>query len=523
MAFASPSLSRVGSLIRVSGFLCLLGLTSPSEAQNRAASASLAVTDVRHWSLGEVTRIAIETDAEFTYVSDRLQNPDRFFVDIRGARVRVPGARRGISTIPVGDGLIKQIRIGENTTSVTRVVLDLSGPAEITSSQLANPHRLMIEVRRAGQGPVPLQAQTAPEPAASVPAAPSVPAPAAQAPAKPPAVGLPLAPDPIPPPGSEAARRAAARAKQTSAVRPAPAPVKAQPEAKQSAPLPQQPAQTVAQKDDPPPGPAPTPEPPAARAAIPEGGVPQPAKRGSRSLTRALGLKLGKVVLDPGHGGHDTGTIGASGLMEKELVLDIAKRLGTLIEERLGSEVVYTRTEDVFLSLDDRTRLANDSKADLFLSIHANSSPVRAVSGAETYYLNLTASKADLEVAARENAGHMKSIHELQDVLRQIATTEKREESREFATRVQQALHAACSEGNARARNRGVKPGPFMVLRGAKMPSVLTEVGFVSNPREENLLKRPEYRQKIAEALFEGVAQYASTLSHFAVAQRGEP
>ena len=134
----------------------------------------------------------------------------------------------------------------------------------------------------------------------------------------------------------------------------------------------------------------------------------EPAKRntnGERSLTRVLGLKLGRVVIDPGHGGKDVGTHGPSGLYEKDVVLDVARRLGALIEDRLGSEVIYTRSDDTFIPLEARTRIANDRKADLFLSIHANSSPLRTAAGVEMYYLNFTTSKAALDVAARENAG----------------------------------------------------------------------------------------------------------------------
>jgi N-acetylmuramoyl-L-alanine amidase len=256
-----------------------------------------------------------------------------------------------------------------------------------------------------------------------------------------------------------------------------------------------------------------------------EPAAPKPARAipgGGRTLTRTLGLKLGRVVLDPGHGGNDHGTTGPSGLKEKELVLDIATRLGTLLEEGLGSEVIYTRQEDVFLALEERTALANRRKADLFLSIHANSSPLKSVSGSETYYLNFTTSKVDLEVAARENASSSRSIFELRELIQKIALKEKLDESREFAARVQRSMHSVWVRNGA-TRNRGVKKAPFVVLIGASMPSVLAEVGFVSNPRDEAYLKKPENRQKIAEGLYRGIEQYARTLSHFDVAQRGAP
>jgi N-acetylmuramoyl-L-alanine amidase len=251
--------------------------------------------------------------------------------------------------------------------------------------------------------------------------------------------------------------------------------------------------------------------------------TPFPAKRnstGDRSLTRALGLKLGRVVIDAGHGGRDHGTTGPNGLMEKELVLDVAKKLGALIEERLGSEVFYTRADDTQVPLEERGVIANTRKADLFLSIHANSSPLKTAAGVETYYLSFTTSKSALEVAARENASSTKSIHDLGDLLKKIALKDKVDESREFASRVQNSVFAVSTKNNSTARNRGVKKAPFVVLIGANMPAVLVEIGFLSNPADEALLKRGDHRQKIAEALYKGIANYAGTLSHFEVAKR---
>ena len=237
---------------------------------------------------------------------------------------------------------------------------------------------------------------------------------------------------------------------------------------------------------------------------------------------RALGLKLERVVIDPGHGGQDTGTIGPAGLMEKDLVLDVARRLGSLIEQRLGAEVVYTRTGDASVSLEDRTALANDKKADLFLSIHANSG-VASATGSETYYLNFTTSKTAMDVAARENASSQRSIHELQGLIEKIALKDKVDESREFASKVQTALFKELARTDPASRDRGVRRAPFVVLIGAAMPSVLSEIAFLSNRQEERLLKREDYRQRIAEGLFKGVSQYASSLSRFQVAEKKSP
>ena len=237
-------------------------------------------------------------------------------------------------------------------------------------------------------------------------------------------------------------------------------------------------------------------------------------------MIRALGLKVGRIVLDPGHGGHDTGSVGPAGLREKDLVLDVAQRLGRLIEERMGSEVIFTRSDDTFVPLEQRTEIANEAKADLFLSIHANSSPLRSAAGVETYYLNFTTSRSALDLAARENSGSRMTVYELQGLLQKIALKDKAEESREFASRVQTALYNLSAKTDARSKDRGVKKAPFVVLIGASMPSVLAEIGFVSNAHDESFMRREEYRQRTAEALYKGISSYANTLSHFQVAQR---
>ena len=236
-------------------------------------------------------------------------------------------------------------------------------------------------------------------------------------------------------------------------------------------------------------------------------------------MSRILGLKLGRVVIDPGHGGNDAGTSGPDGLREKDVVLDVAKRLGVLLQERLGSDVVFTRDTDTFVPLSRRTSIANEKKADLFLSIHVNSSPISSVAGVETYYLNFSTSKSSLDTAMRENAGADRGLGELQDLLKKIAQKDKADESHEFASRVQASLTGLSPKAVRAARDRGVKRAPFVVLIGASMPSVLAEVGFISNPQDETQMSRPEYRQRIAEALYKGVASYANSLSHFQVAQ----
>jgi len=246
----------------------------------------------------------------------------------------------------------------------------------------------------------------------------------------------------------------------------------------------------------------------------------KPTATGDRSLIRALGLKIGKIVIDPGHGGHDTGTIGPRGLEEKDLVLDVGHRLGKLLDTRLGADVVFTRKDDTFVPLETRTAIANQEQADLFVSIHANSSDDPDARGVETYYLNFTSSRDALEVAARENAVSEKSIHELQDLVKKIALKDKIEESHEFAADVQRSLHSGLAAKSPGIRDRGVRKAPFIVLIGANMPSILAEISFVSNPGDERRLRTAEYRQRIAESLYRGIAKYVSGLSGVKVASK---
>jgi N-acetylmuramoyl-L-alanine amidase len=243
-----------------------------------------------------------------------------------------------------------------------------------------------------------------------------------------------------------------------------------------------------------------------ARAAV-------PTADGETSLVRALGLKIGRIVIDPGHGGHDSGTLGADGVEEKDVVLDVALRLGKLLSERLGAQIIYTRSDDTFIPLETRTAIANKAQADLFLSIHANSSPDASARGVETYYLNFTSSPDALETAARENAVSDQSIHQLSDLVKKIALKDKIEESREFAGDVQQGLYGGLQKGNAGLKDRGVKKAPFVVLIGANMPSILAEISFVTNKKDARQLQEPEYRERVAESLYKGVAKYASGLS----------
>jgi len=443
----------------------------------QSATQNLQVIDVRFWSLPGTTRVAIETSGQFEFKSDHIPNPERLFFDIEGAKPKSAGRRIQIKN--VGDQLLKRIRIAENVPGVTRIVLDLEENVSYTASQLSNPDRLMVELRRADavtvRQPDSVTVSTLPLNPPRIPSSISS------------SIGLPVKVAPV------------LSNPLTIVENPASADLK-------PPPLAVKPAAGV----------------PSALSSI----VPpaSPSRRlsqdGSRSLVRALGLKINRVVIDPGHGGHDSGTSGASGLLEKDLVLDVALRLGKLIEQRMGSEVVYTRQDDTFIGLHERTELANQRKADLFLSIHANSSPATRVSGIETYYLNFTSSSEALDVAARENASAQNSVYDLKDLVQSIAQHDKIEESHEFAQNVQSSLQAFEAKNSSTAKDRGIRKAPFVVLIGAQMPSVLAEIGFLSNAHEESLLNKPEHRQKVAEALYRGLSRYAQTLSHFEMTRR---
>jgi len=248
------------------------------------------------------------------------------------------------------------------------------------------------------------------------------------------------------------------------------------------------------------------------RAAVASAATPRDPLAASSprfSLAHELGLKVTRIAIDPGHGGYDTGTTGPHGLLEKDLCLDVALRLGQLIQKNLpGTEVVFTRTDDRHVSLEERTALANDASADLFVSVHANSSDFHYIRGAETFYLSLADSSEARDLASRENALTESSLHELPDLLRKIARNDKVVESRQLAADIQQSLASQLQSVSRQEADRGVKHAPFLVLTGANMPAVLSEISFVSNAADERLLSDPAQRQRIAEALFRGISAY---------------
>ena len=226
------------------------------------------------------------------------------------------------------------------------------------------------------------------------------------------------------------------------------------------------------------------------------------------SLSQQLGLSVGKIVIDPGHGGRDPGAIGPSGVKEKDVVLKVSKKLKEIIKKRLDCKVVLTRTDDRFIPLEERTAIANTQKADLFISIHANASPKRNVHGIETFFLNLSSDEEAIRVAARENATSTKKISDLQPILREIMMSSKIDESTRLAGHVQDSLIKKLSAGYSKVNNLGVKQAPFYVLIGAEMPSILVEISFLTNRMEEKRLKSDKYLDSLASSIFTGVKVY---------------
>jgi N-acetylmuramoyl-L-alanine amidase len=519
------------------------------------------VTGIRYWSTPDYTRVAIDLEAEVKYEAGRVPNPDRIFFDLHGTKLAPALAGKSFD---VSDGFLRKIRVAQFQKDMARVVLDVDDVSDYSAFLLPNPYRLIIDIH--GRSPQKTTVVAKAEAPANKPAEEtakpkegaaaqktagetSKPAAAGAATAKTSAKAVNTTPDTASK-ESTSNPASAKTAKQTAAEK---ASLGAPPD---GTPRKAEAAKTVVSKapgnrsaDENTTGKGdangidanqeqraterPTTK-PTFQAVAPrapekqrtstaaEAHTAQPTADGERSLIRALGLKFGRIVVDAGHGGHDTGTIAANGLMEKDLVLDVARRLGRLLQARMGAEVIYTRDDDSFVPLETRTAIANQQQADLFISIHANSSADRTARGVETYYLNFTSSADALEVAARENAVSGNSIHELQDLVKKIALRDKIEESREFAVDVQTSLYQNLSPRDRGLRNRGVRKAPFIVLIGANMPSILAEISFVSNPTDAHKLQTPEYRQKIAEALYKGVTKYVSGLSGLKLAARGK-
>jgi N-acetylmuramoyl-L-alanine amidase len=477
-------------------------MADASSPPARTQPATAVLRSVSRAVLPDVVRVTIELDREVPYTTDRLDTPPRAFFDFSPSGLSA-GVFQG--TQRFSNDVVRQIRIGVQPQQTTRVVIDLEGVKGYSTYQMYNPYRLVVDCERS------VPHQNAAPADASPPAAPS--RSAAEAPR---ASGRPPAPQPplmaaswgpmflappvavpggaIPPDATDitapepqraiSAPVAASPAPATSTAAPAPAvPSAAKPETPASPP-----ARTTEQ-----------PAPPASNLG------------GGYSLARQLGLGVSRIVIDPGHGGHDPGAQ-ASGRSESAIVLDVALRLEKLLVQAGGNDVVLTRRTDTYVSLEERTAIANRAQADLFLSIHVNAHRNRAVGGVETYFLNFANTPDAASVAARENASAGMNMGSLPDVVKAIALNSKSNESRDFAEMVQQAMVKRLSAANRNVKNLGVKQAPFVVLIGAAMPSVLVEISFITNAQEARLLRDATYRQRIAAALADAIQRYQRTL-----------
>jgi N-acetylmuramoyl-L-alanine amidase/type II secretory pathway predicted ATPase ExeA len=360
-------------------------------------------------------RVIVALDDTVQYDSARISGPERIYFDLHNARLNSSVEPK---TTPPQGGLLKWVRVAQNTDDMVRLVLDADGTKEYSAQLLSNPYRLVIDLHAQSTG-----------------AAPSA-------------------------------------------------------------------ASSVAEQQN-------------------TANGPSASSDGRLSLARELGLKISRIAIDPGHGGSDTGAMGPHGLVEKNLCLDVALRLGQLIENNIeGAEVIYTRKSDKYVSLENRTAIANEAKADLFVSIHANSSDSPQARGVETYYLSLAASPESMKLATRENALALSSLHDLPELIQKITRNQKIAESRQLAEDMQSALSQRLELVSARETNRGVKQAPFIVLTGANMPAVLSEISFLSNASDESLLLESSQRQRIAEGLYRGIARYLDSLN--SLQQKGE-
>ncbi len=374
-------------------------------------AALAVVSEMRHWSNPDYTRVAVTLNREATFEYHHIPGSrdgsisPRLYIDISGAHLA-----KGVKDINIGDGLMKTARIAQYRSDTVRVVLDLGSIREYKVFSFSDPFRIIVDVRGAR-------------------------------------------------------REELTRAKE--------------PVLEAAPPLPAHPVASVETAE-------------------------------KHPLKPVIG-KIRRIVIDPGHGGHDPGATGPDGIMEKNVVLQIGLKLAKILRDELGLDVVMTRSTDVFIELQERTAIANKVGADLFVSIHANASTNRNAAGIETYYLNLAKTEKVAQLAAKENGTTLEKVSLLQAVLFDLMANYKLNDSAHLADDVQKALHHRIASRYS-AKNLGVKQGPFYVLVGASMPSILVETAFVSNGTEESRLNDPHYQDETARGIAEGIRAYIASL-----------
>ena len=453
---------------------------------------------IRRAVLPDAVRITIELDTEVPFHEERIQDPARVFVDLPGTRAAAGLIDQTIRFESDAD-IVRQVRVGRHPNNTTRIVLDASGVTSYSVYPLYGPYRLVIDCVRV---PAAVTASTMTDkilahvPPAAAPRARQSNESAAAA------VANPLAPLTARTMTNPWLRTFPGRTPRASTLLAR--------SRQNDAPTPATPAtsSTIADR-----GAVATNTPGEKIVDLAPAAPPAQNTTGGLSMARQLGLGVSRIVIDPGHGGHDPGAKG-KGVTEAELVLDVALRLETLLRKVPGVDVILTRRTDEFIQLPERTAIANREGADLFLSIHANASTNGQAHGIETYFLNFANNQSAAAVAARENAASTQAMGGLPDFVKAIALNNKLTESRDFALHVQHAMLERQRTANKLLKDLGVKQAPFVVLIGANMPSVLAEMGFVTNPQEAKLLKANAYRQKIAESLFNAIRKYQTSLKN---------
>jgi len=434
-------------------------------------TGTATLSAIHRVSLPDVVRVTIDLDAEVAFRDERIDGPPRIFLDFPSTKT-VASLQDKTLRFDGDTDPVHQIRVGRHDETTTRVVLDAAGIGSYSVYALYNPNRLVVDCVRT---PV-----AAPSPQPPVRTTLNAPRPPATA-----AIRPPVRPALQPIRGKQLVSDLVFSLVGTTSANGATIARLFEPEAADT------PVMTA--------------------AAAPAPATPDRNFGGGLSIARQLGLGVSRIVIDPGHGGHDPGAQG-KGVSEAELVLDVALRLEKLLQKVPGTDVILTRRTDDFVPLQERTAIANREHADLFLSIHANASENGTARGIETYYLNFASSMSSAAVAARENAASGGAMASAPDIVKSIALNNKIDESRDLATDVQRAMIDKLKLSNKTVRDLGVKQAPFVVLIGAAMPSVLAEVSFVTNEQEAKLLKSAAYRDRIAEALYAAVRKYQTSL-----------
>jgi N-acetylmuramoyl-L-alanine amidase len=450
-------------------------VATPEARSPEPATRLATIASIKREVLPDAVRVTIEMDAETRFHEERIDGPSRIFIDFTAAKT-VASLQDKTLRFDGDTDPVHQIRFGRQPDNTTRVVLDAVGVGSYNVYPIYNPYRLVVDCSRAPK--------TAPVQTASMPLRPAAAPVAARVTSRP---ALP-------------ALKAGLLVADLLFPLAAPGPANAQA------------LQRLGDADA-------LDAPATVAAATPLPAIEPPGRNlaGGFSISRQLGLGVSRIVIDPGHGGHDPGAQG-KGVSEAELALDISLRLERLLQ-RAGLQVVLTRRTDDFVPLQERTAIANREGADLFLSIHANASQDENVRGIETYYLNFASNMGAAAIAVRENAASGGNLGATPDFVKSIALNNKLDESRDLATDVQRAMIEKLRLSNKTVKDLGVKQAPFMVLIGASMPSVLAEISFVTNQPEAKLLQSSSYRDHIAEALFAAVQKYQASLRSTRTAQ----